>query len=209
MATQTPMFLSAAIGWQEGLRKPSRAWVYDRRYWVSFTTNTAGAAPNDTVLVYQRNKTWTIFKGINAASFALWRDKLHFGNSNGTGYVYQFDTGNSDDGNDITSQIVTRSYDASVPYRDKDFRTMWVDYTGNTAFSGSLTMAYTLDRAITFVLGTLGMSDGTGQVSTKMPFSLNNAVQGREIQYTLTKSGVGDRLKLHDFVTKYSVKEER
>lgn len=208
-ATQTPTWNSGIISWQEGSRKPTKATVYSRRYWLSFTTSTAGSAPNDTVLLFQRNRTWTVFKGINAASFHTWRDKLHFGNSNNTGYVYKFDTTNADDGSDITSQLITKSYDGGIAYREKDFRNLWTSYTGATTFSGSFSLGYTLDRDYSFSLGSANMNEGNGQVSAKFPFSLNNALQGREIQYTLTKSGTGDRLKLHDLTTKFYVKEER
>mgnify|MGYP007071640829 CR=1 FL=1 len=102
------------------------------------------------------------------------------------------------------------SYDMGLPIREKDFRNSWPSYTGNTGFSGNFNLAYFLDRSTTsFNLGTVNMNDGTGQLAPKMPFPLTNAVQGREIQYVLTKQGTGDRLKLHDITTRFTVKEER
>ena len=201
------------VTWNEGGLAPSPvSGIYDRRYWLSFTTGTSGTLYQDTILVYQRNRTFSLLKGINSASFTypLWRDKLYFGNSIGNGYVYEFDTGNTDEGAEITSQIQTRSYDLGSSIREKDLRNAWLSYTGNTGFSGNFNLSYFLDRSTTsFNLGNANMNDGTGQLAPKMPFPMSNALQGREFQYLLTKQGTRDRLKLHDITTKFSVKEER
>lgn len=213
LTTGTAQLAAFTTVWNEGGVQPSPvSGIYDRRYWLSFTTNTSGTIYQDTILVYQRNKTFSVLKGINAASFTypLWRDKLYFGNSIGNGYVYEFDTGNNDDETEITSQIKTRSYDLGSSIREKDLRNAWVTYTGNTGFSGNFNLSYFLDRSTTsFNLGTTNMNDETGQIAADMPFPMSNALQGREFQYLLTKQGTGDRLKLHDIVTKFSVKEER
>jgi len=199
--------------WNEGGFVPSPvSGIYDRRYWLSFTTATSGTLYQDTILVYQRNRTFSLLKGINSASFTypLWRDKLYFGNSVGNGYVYEYDIGNNDDGAEIASQIRTRSYDLGSSIREKDLRNSWISYTGNTGFSGNFNLSYFLDRDTTlFNLGNANMNDGTGQLAPKMPFPMSNALQGREFQYLLTKQGTGDRLKLHDIVTRFIVKEER
>lgn len=197
--------------WNEGGVIPSPvSTVYDRRYWLSFTTSTTSNPYLDTVAVWQRNRSWTLFKGINAGAFSIWRDYLYFGNSNSTGYVYKFDVGDNDDGADITSILKTKSYDLDMPYRDKAFRNSWVNFTANTSYSGSFSAYYDLDRlGNAFSLGTVGMNEGTGQLSIKLPFSFRNPVQGREIQYTIAKSGTGQRLKLHDIILKFSPKEEQ
>ena len=197
------------ISWAEGIgAQPVVAWNHDRRYWLAFTTNTTAGATNDRVLLYQRNRSWSLFSGINAVSFATWRDALYFGNSNSTGYVYKFDIGNNDDGSDISSKIVFKSYDAGLFNQDKDFKNLYVNYLG--AANGSLSLVYDLDRSgNAFSLGSANMNEGTGQVAAKFPFSLANPVQGREIQYTLTKSGTGDRLKLYDLKTTLMLKEAR
>jgi hypothetical protein len=147
--------------------------------------------------------------GINAASFATWRDALYFGNSNSTGYVYKFDVGNTDDGGAITSRIATKSYDLGAFKNDKDFENLYVNFLGNaSSFTGSFTASYDLDRSgQNYSLGTANLNEATGQVAAKFPFSLSNPVQGREIQYKIVKSGTGDRLKLYELGTVFTLLE--
>jgi hypothetical protein len=199
---------SATINWNEGGATQSMAsWNFDRRYWLAYTTATATSARNDRVLIYQRNRTWTIFK-LPIASFATWRDKLYFGDSNDTGYVYNFDIGNTDDGSAITSILRTKSYDLGEFNRDKSFRSAYVNYLGNTGFTGSISLTYDLDRnGGTYVLGTSNMNESMGQISAKFPFPATNPIVGKEIQYTIVKSGTGDRLKLYDIRTNFSLGE--
>ena len=177
---------------------------------MTMTTTTSGTPILDTILVYQRNRTFTILKGINAASFTRWRDNLYFGDSTGnTGYVYQYDVGNNDDGNNILSLITTKSYDLGFPYRDKDFRKMFIGYLGNFSYGGNYSLTYNIDRSINnSQLGSANMNDYNGQVAAKFPFPISNGpLQGREIQYHLTKYGTGDRLKLYEFRTFFNLKE--
>lgn len=208
--TATVSLDSFQATWQEGAGAPPIvSWNYDRRYWLAFTTGSASSPYNDRILVYQRNRTWTLLKGINAASFATWRDFLYFGNSSGTGYVYKYDVGNDDDGAVISSRITTKSYDLGTFKNDKDLESLYVNFLGNaTAFTGSFSVAYDLNRSgANYSLGSANLSEGTGQVSAKFPFSLSNPVQGREIQYKIVKSGTGDRLKLYELGTIYTLME--
>ncbi len=196
------------IRWFEGDAPPVQSWEHDRRYWLAFSTKSGGGPVNDSVLVYQRNRTWSLLKGINAASFATWQDDLYFGNSDATGLVYQFGDGNNDDGSDINSEIIFKSYDVGLFNQDKDFRQVYANFKSGA--SGSFSLSYQLDRdGNTFSLGSAGLTEETGQVNAKFPFPLSNPVQGREIQYTLNKSGTGDRLKLYDLKTEYMVIEAR
>lgn len=196
--------------WDEGGIVPSPvAGVVDRRYWLSYTTSTASTPFLDSVLVWQRNKSFTLLKGINAGSFSFWRDDFYFGNSNDTGYVYKSDFGDNDDGSDISSILKTKSYDLGTSYRDKSFRNNFLTFLGNSLYSGSYTAQYTVDQSTqAYSLGTISMGEGTGQVLAKLPFPFENPVQGREIQYTITKSGSGSRLRLFEIVLKYMTEEE-
>lgn len=196
--------------WSEGSAAPTpMATVYDRRYWLSFTTNTATSPTLDTVLVWQRTKSWTLFKGINAASFANWRDALHFGNSNDTGYVYKFDVGNNDDGSSISSSIITKSYDFDLFRNPKEFSKAYVGYLAGTSLSGSFSLAYDIDRyGTSYSLGSVNLNDNQGVTASKFWFPMSNLIRGKEVQYTITKSGTADRLRLYGFLTEYDIKEQ-
>lgn len=208
-ATQAPSLNSFQITWNEGGTgaQPLVSWNFDRRYWLAYTTATTSGARNDRTVIYQRNRTWTIFK-LPIASFATWRDKLYFGDSNDTGYVYKFDVGNTDDGNAITSVLRSKSYDLKEFNRDKEFRNAYVNYLGNTGFSGSYSLTYDLDRnGGTYSLGSANMNESAGQISAKFPFPVSNPVVGKEIQYSIYKSGTGDRLKIYDIRTVFNLLE--
>ena len=205
----TSQFLTT---WFEGSAPPLVSWIWDRRYWLSLTTNTASGQSLDSVLVYQRNRTFTLLKGINAASFTRWRDNLYWGDSTGsTGLVYKYDITNNDDSSNIISKLVTKSYDLGASNRDKDVRNCYVTYLGNAGFTGNFSLTYDMDRSgNAYSLGSVNMNDGTGQLDPKFPLGLRSSpTQGREIQYTLIKNGTGDRLKLYDMRTNYILKEPR
>jgi len=207
-STFTVQINDFTTNWNEGDIQPIKSWNHDRRYWLSYTTATASGSRNDRILVYQRNRTFTLLKGINAGSFATWRDSLYFGDAEDNGFVYKYDVGNNDDGSDIDSVIVFKSYDVGTFNQDKDLRNLYVNYQSGP--TGSLSLSYVVDRdGNSFSLGSANMNEETGQVNAKFPFPLSNPVQGREVQYTLTKSGTGDRLKLYDLKTQFSVKEAR
>lgn len=197
--------------WTEGTIVPSpTAWTYDRRYWISYTTNTATDPYQDAVFVWQRSKSWTMFKGINSASFATWRDNLYFGNSDSTGYVYKFDVGNNDDGANITSIITTKSYDLGQALREKDYMRSYINYLASPQYTGNFSVSYDIDRYGTvYSMGTASMSEATGLANIKFPFGLSQLTRGSEIQYNITKSGTGDRLRLYGITTQFQLKEER
>lgn len=206
-----PVINDFTIAWSEGQSQPMKSWVYDRRYWLAFTTSTVGGAFNDRVLVYQRNRTWSLFKGINAASFAIWRDHLYFGNSDSTGYVYKFDEGNNDDGSDIESVIITKSYDLGTSPKEKSFKNVYVNYNGALNKSGTFVLDYKLNQvdSTQVNLSTFSMTENLPGSIRKAGFPRSQSVQGREISYTLRKNGTGDRLKLYGLWTVYNPKEIR
>lgn len=204
-----PVLEDITVNWQEGAAPATVSTTYDGRYWLGCTTDLSGSPYNNKVLVYQRNRTWTTFSGINPASFAIWRDKLHFGSANTVGKIYEFDTGNNDAGSAITSEAVFKSFDFSQLHRDKDFRNIYLSYAASQAFSEDFDLSFFVDGTTTeFPLGTALMSEGEGQTVIKFPFNFSTGpTNGRELQLRISKSGSGDRLKLYDAVVEYSVKE--
>ena len=196
------------VSWDEGSAPPLKSAVYDRRYWLSYSTATGADPFNDSVIVYQRNKSFTFLSGIMAASFSIWEDALYFGNADDTGLVYRFDTGNNDDGANITSIVDFKSYNMNQPIREKEFLTAYAGYKGEA--TGSFSLTYTVDReATSSSLGTVGMNEVTGYGVAKLPFPLSSIQQGYEIQYSLSKTGMDDRLRLYDLITQFEIKEER
>lgn len=211
-STDCPALDETTLTWNEGSTAPPPvATVYDRRYWLSYTTSTATSPYLDSVLVLQRNKSWTTLKGINAASFRIWQDYLYFGNSMANGYVYKFDIGNNDDGSAISSIIQTKSYDLGAFHTDKDFRRVYLAYQGDTAHAGSLDLSYTVDESATVNdLGLATLSTTAGHVLEKYQFPLSGLpLQGREISLKVSKSTTGARLKLYDLLLDFDTMEPR
>lgn len=208
--TGTARLDSFSFSWDEGTLPPPTSWVYDRRYWLAYTTSTAGGASNDSIAVLQRNDTWTRLTGINAASFAHWKDKLYFGDSRDNGLVYLYDIGNNDNNSNINSYILTKSYDMGRFVNEKAFQNLYTNYNGGATKSGNFTVGYSLDQSTNVVsLGTMNMNEIPPTSIRKMPFSIDNIVEGREIQYEIKKQGTGDRLKLYDLYTTFDLKEAR
>jgi hypothetical protein len=171
--TDSVSIQDVSITWNDGTAQQTSSWVYDKRYWISYTTSTAAGATTDRVLVYQRNRTWILLTGIYASSFATWRDALYFGNSNNTGYVYKFDTGNNDDGAAISSNITFKSYDLGDFSREKDLRNVYVNFLGDSSFAGNFTLGYDVDRAGTlYSLGVRQHDGGHWRSSRQVPISL-------------------------------------
>ena len=210
VATSSVLMDGFSITWREGSAPKVKSIEYDARYWIALTTNTESGSFNDIVMVYQRNNTWTMLKGINAASFALWNENLYSGDSSGVGYVYKQDIGTADDGSAITSKITTKSYDLGKFNKEKSFRNLYVNYNSKSNFTGDFDVTYSLDQSTTTIsLGTLDMTNTSPTSIKKMPFPLSDIVEGREVQYSIRKSGTGNRLKLYDMLTEFELKEAR
>ena len=77
------------VNWLEGSAPAMASVVYDGRYWLAYTDQTGSSPINNKCLVYQRNRTW-VTNTIGAASFAIWRDHLYYGDSALTGNFYQY-----------------------------------------------------------------------------------------------------------------------
>jgi len=149
-----------------------------------------------------------MLKGINADSFAIWRDALYYGDAESNGYIYKFDVGRDDNGSNIESLIHFKRHDAGSPHRQKDFNKLYLHYAGDLGYSGSIEMTYDVDDSgNSFSLGSADMDEGTGQVSAKLPFPASNVVRGRELQYFLKKNGTGNKLRLDSLVTDFTIKE--
>jgi hypothetical protein len=211
-ATATANTAEFITAWNEGSQAPAPvATVYDRRYWLSYTTVTASSPILDSVAVFQRNQGWTFLQGVYAASFTIWQDFLYFGNSNDNGYAYKFDVGTNDDGEPITSIIQTKSYDMGQPHREKAFRNLYVKYAGNASYTGGFTVQAGVDEMDVSSIGSASLNEGTGSVQAKFPlgFSASIPQYGRQMQFRLEKTSAGDKLKLYDFVFEYEIKEAR
>ena len=82
---------------------------------IFISVPSTGKLYNDTVLVFDELRTaWTVYKGINAASWVLWRqfnaDHLLFGDAL-VGQMYDAETGYSDNGAVIDMYFVTKAND--------------------------------------------------------------------------------------------------
>lgn len=106
----------------------------------------SGMLFNDTTLVFDELRTaWTVYKGINAACWLIWRqfntDHLLFGDAT-TGQMHDAETGYSDNGAAIACYAVTKSLDLGGSELAKNITGAYVD-AKETSGTGNATITVT------------------------------------------------------------------
>lgn len=103
---------------------------YTRKYWLSLPE---GAATHNTLVVVfdSLRSAWTVYRGMNASEFCLFRqfnaDTLVFGDST-KGQVYNAEqTGFNDDGAAIDAYFVTKALDMEGPEVLRNARRVFID----------------------------------------------------------------------------------
>lgn len=99
---------------QRQLQKVAAVW-YQKKIWIALPEGGPSQLTNNVVIVFDTlRNAWTVFRGINASEFVIWRqqnaDTLLFGSSL-TGQVYDLEMGYNDDGTAIDAYFVTRAVD--------------------------------------------------------------------------------------------------
>jgi hypothetical protein len=199
-ATQTPTLKDCTINWREGeTRPPVASGVYRDRYYLSYTSSTAGGG-NDHILVLDKNDRWTLFDNHNCYSMVNYERNLYCGSSTSAGRVWRLDSGYDDDGSIITSRIRTKAFSLGAPDRRKVFDRVYFDLepSPDPAQSISLTGRYTLERSTpVYSLGTVSLNEDPGSIMTsKFPFPLTNPVSARYIQLEMESSGLNSPWRL-------------
>lgn len=162
-STNQPTLNSITINWNSAAGRPRMATqVFDNRYWLAFTTNTASGAYNNNVLVYDSMGHWSQFQGINASSLATYKRVLYAGSSLSDGKVIIENTGNNDLGSPILFDFRTPDYELDA-FNTVDLYDLNMEFGAvSAAYSPAMTVQYYADHQPTaYSLGTVPLTVGT------------------------------------------------
>jgi hypothetical protein len=175
---------------------------FDNKYMLAVPNGTSST--NNLVLVFDTFRAaWTIYDGIAAGVWCLWRragrDVLIFGSAT-TGQIYEMDIGFDDDGAAIDAYAVLRALDFGAPEMLKLVRSLYLvaaegnglTTTAEVSFLKDLGTVFTTAVSVTVpaALGVLRVIPSTVGVSTvrTMAIKIRSAVLNRGLRvYALTQ----------------------
>lgn len=104
---------------------------YKPKRWYLFICETDDASDNNQVIIYDL-RNWVVSGlfdwDISAAGILKVSGADILIGSDYSGYWYQYDTGDNDDGNAIDAYFITKSYDGGQPLNDKKFKSVNLQY---------------------------------------------------------------------------------
>lgn len=139
-----PLLDSLTQNWFEGLATDKAyATYFDDRIWWSVAYGT-GATTNNAILLYDMlNKTWLPYD-LASNGFYINQNSLYFGSALG-GYIYQYGSGDSDNGAAINSYWKSKDFYGTDPFIDQDLVNLSV-VTASVANS-SMTVTYGVNNS--------------------------------------------------------------
>jgi hypothetical protein len=184
-ATSTPTLNDFTFQWYTGNNPtPMASTVWDNRYWLSLTTNTADVA-NDAVLVLSSKGSWSPLD-IHAGGFTQTKGVLYHADSTATGNIYQDNQGYADNGAAINSFIVTRDYSFGQLPADDYLYALYP--TADNTGSCTMTFNYRTDRgSTTYNLGSPLLSEFSSFSAVRLPLPIDSSHQdfGQSFNFTI------------------------
>ncbi len=185
VGTQNPTLAAATLNWQTGNTLRVASAYVNQRYWLGVSISSTS---NNRVLVYDRNREWQLYTGINAVAMGIYGSRLYFSNALG---IFQAETGTDDDGAAISSYYRTPSY---IPSENPDvggsFSLMRL-----TTEESSETLATTFrvnGGATEYALGSMAMDATDGFQNFKLPFPTGEVKLGKYISFRFAVSALTD-----------------
>jgi hypothetical protein len=181
LSTQNPSLDEIRQYWMEGSLIRMTSAYTNQRYWLSVAVNSNS---NNKIFLYDRANQWQKYDGINADAMVMQNSILYFGNSTG---VYQAEQGTTDNGNPITSYYQTATMVPTSPQLWHEFNKLYLTTENSDA---TLSTTFRLNGIPTdYPMGTYQMNNTTGIQDLKLPFSLSEANQGKNISFKWTVVG--------------------
>lgn len=180
-ATQNPTNHSLTLNWNEGSSLRLAGVYTNQRYWLGVAINSSS---NNRVLVYDRNKQWQRYSGINMTVANIYNSALVFSNSTGT---WQGETGTSDNGTAIEAYYTTPTLSPAGP----NLVSVFTDFTVTSDNSDeTLVTTFQGDGIDTdYSLGSYMMNATGGIQNKRLPFPSSQRQQGNNISLKLSVSG--------------------
>ncbi len=186
VATEVPKLQDITLNWTVGSGRPAlTSTIYNKRYYLAYTTNTASSAANDHVLVYDTNNTWALLDDIFASGIFTSALKLYTASSQSDGKVFLQDSGNVDNGNAFQFRVDTPDLDLGNFAAVKDLDDWWLEAQGTTlqpsasnvsvnyfvdggttAYSAGTFSTYSPERGYIFPNGSFGLGGSPTKAHT-------------------------------------------
>ena len=203
-ATQAPTLNDMVFTWNNGSSRPPTSSVqYSNRYYLFYTTSTAAGSHNDHALVYDYNSKWTLLSDVSAYSATLYNNVPFLGDSNATGSIFQFDTGQDDAGNPYSMSFKTADMDLGNPAQRKVFQTLYLTADGPASASQNISVScnYSLDgSSTTYPLSSTNLSEApeaSGYYVAKMPFPISQPTSGHWINLSCSYTGAQGPVRIY------------
>ncbi len=114
---------------------------------------------NDTMLVWDRNGSWSIYKNLIAGSMLKWKFKPYYGSGTGDSNIYRFqvDSERNDDGQSINSIWRGKEFDFGFPVTNKTIMRYYI--TAIRTVDSEATFDYFVNRSTTSAGETLDLDE--------------------------------------------------
>lgn len=180
-STQNPTNDRMSITWDEGSSLKAKSVWTKQRYWLS--ASRTSTAHNDTIFVYDRQKQWQRYTGLNALDIQLHNSYPMIGSTEG---IKQGEIGTSDGGTDIESFYQTKYFFPNGPETRGYLRDLWMTTTNSDATLA--TSLYHDGVATPLTLGSFVMNGQEGYQVKKLPISISDlqAVRHVAIRWDVT-----------------------
>ncbi len=180
-STQNPTNDRMSITWDEGSGLKAKSVWTKQRYWLS--ASRASTVNNDTIFVYDRQKQWQRYTGLNALDIQLYNSYPMIGSADG---ILQGETTTSDSGSGIASFYTTKYFFPNGPETRGYLRDLWMTTTNSDATLA--TSLYHDGVATPLTLGSFVMNGQDGYQVKKLPISISDlqAVRHVAIRWDVT-----------------------
>lgn len=181
-STQNPTNDRMSITWDEGSSLKAKSVWTKQRYWLS--TSRASTAYNDTIFVYDRQKQWQRYTGLNALDIQLHNSYPMIGSASG---IIQGEIGTSDAGAAITSSYTTKYFFPNGAEMRAYLRDLWMTTTRSDATLS--TYLYHDGAATPITLGPFVMNEQEGYQVKKLPIPAGDLQLVRHVAIKWNVSG--------------------
>jgi len=180
-ASNTIVINDVTTNWNDGESAAVASLVWDHRYHLC-VMNSISTLVNDRCWVYQRNKRWTHFDGINYSALTLFDNKPLAGSAGTDGAIDKIMRPGvySDKGVAIDAYWETPDYTWEQPNHHKTLRNLWLDAEYNSG--GTLDVGYALNRGTVFTSTATTLDSTAGYVSKRVENLVDGYAKGRYIR---------------------------
>lgn len=180
VSTQTPTLGGFSVSWNEGSTLRVASGYINQRYWLGVAISSTS---NNRVLVYDRNRDWQRYSGINMDITTPYNGSLLFSNSAGT---FQAESGYTDNGSAITSYYRTQTYSPATPHLGSTFNNLYLTMDNSAS---SIASSYQVNGINTdYSLATYAMNTTSGVNDIRLPFSFSQIQRAKNINFLWTVS---------------------